>query len=374
MAPLSLSPAPLDDAMLPVSLKNNHADIADRIAIMRIQEETTYRIKDYRTHPRSKSSSTTTSTSTTSKPVDAECRIKMCEWCFQVVDFCKFRRETVTIGMSFLDRYVTTPTGRSALQNRKEYQLAAMTALYIAIKLHEPLEMETSLLADLSRGCYTEMEFVGMEQQMLQAIHWRVNGPTCFGFLAHFMALLPRAVPTTVAQALLEYARYQTELAVAEQALLIWKPSELALAAVLNALEGLDVRLLSTRTRTKFLKYLERYSEMSVAKMEPVQSQLSYLVAQVASREFSSLDPERVVQQWQDHQPDLTTSDKHSSKSSKSSKKESSSFSKQRSPVSVMDEPNSTASTTTTTTTKSSRSSHHSRSSSTRSSRSLAVN
>jgi hypothetical protein len=143
----------------------------------------------------------------------------MCEWCYQVVDFCKFRRETVAIGMSYLDRYLCTPTGRAALCNRKLYQLAAMTSLYIAIKLHEPLEMETSLLADLSRGRYTELEFVDMKAKMLQAIHWRVNGPTCLAFAAHFLALLPSAVPPQVSTALLDYARFELELAVAEQSL-----------------------------------------------------------------------------------------------------------------------------------------------------------
>ena len=281
MAPLSLHPSPLEDALLP---KMDRSEIVDRLAILRIQEETTYRIKDYITdsapHRRR-----------ASKPVDSDCRIKMAEWCYQVVDFCKFRRETVSIGMSYLDRYLCSPKGRSALCNRKEYQLAAMTALYIAIKLHEPLEMETSLLADLSRGCYKEMEFVEMEQMMLQAIKWRVNGPTTLAFVAHFLAFLPTAVHREAAEAIMDYARFQTELAVAEQALVFVKPSEVALAAVLNAVEGMDPQILPVKVQGKFFRYIEQYAEMMVADVEKTQAKLSMLLSGLLATEYEDIEP-----------------------------------------------------------------------------------
>lgn len=283
MAPLSLDPSPLEDALLP---KMDRSEIVDRIAVLRIQEVTTYRVKDYiaDSAPYRKRSS---------KPVDSDCRIKMSEWCYQVVDFCKFRRETVAIGMSYLDRYLCSPKGRSALCNRKEYQLAAMTALYIAIKLHEPLEMETSLLADLSRGCYKEMEFVEMEQLMLTAIKWRVNGPTCLAFVAHFLALLPSAVHPDVAEAIMDYARFQTEVAVAEQSLVCIKPSEVALAAVLNAVEGMDPSVFPLKAQSKFFRYIERYAEMRVAHVEKTQAKLSMLLAALLRSEVDEeeLDP-----------------------------------------------------------------------------------
>mmetsp|Transcript_4317 Transcript_4317/g.11842 ORF Transcript_4317/g.11842 Transcript_4317/m.11842 type:complete len:376 (-) Transcript_4317:214-1341(-) len=361
MAPLQLTPTVLEDAMLP---KMDHGDVADRLAILRIQEATTYHIRDYITDsaPYRKRAS---------KPVDADCRIKMCEWCFQVVDFCKFRRETVTMGMSYLDRYLCTPQGRTALCNRKEYQLAAMTALYIAIKLHEPLEMETSLLADLSRGCYTEMEFVEMEQVMLQAIQWRVNGPTCLAFLAHFLALLPSSISQRVAEALMEHSRFQTEIAVAEQTFCFLRPSELALASVLNAMEGMDTALFPTKSRAKFIRYIERYSEMVVSKVEKVQSKLSYLLATMMSLEYNRIDPQ-VFQDWQERRqqesnkdgnnnhhhhdnhnnnngdgrqkPERSSSfrklkkDKSFRNSSKKHSSKEATSSKQKSPISVMDE------------------------------------
>jgi hypothetical protein len=258
------------------------ADVADHIAIMKIQEETTYHVKDYL-------ADSAGIRKNASKPVDADCRVKMCEWCYQVVDFCKFRRETVGIGMSYLDRYLCTPKGRDALCNRKEYQLAAMTALYIAIKIHEPLEMETSLLADLSRGCYTEMEFVGMEQTMLQTLRWRVNGPTPLGFVQYFIALLPETVHPAVGEIIMDYARYQTELAVSEHTFVGIKPSEIALAAVLNGLEGIDSTLLPLKVQGKFVRRIERFSEMVVDDVELIQANLSMLLVGLLSGDFSDI-------------------------------------------------------------------------------------
>lgn len=280
MPTLSLTPTALEDPYLPDDMAV--AEIADRIAIMQIQEETTYFVRDYLAETKSMRKMA-------SKPVDEDCRIKMCEWCFQVVDFCKFRRETVVIGMSYLDRYLCTPKGKSALCHRKEYQLAAMTALYIAIKLHEPLEMETSLLADLSRGCYNEMEFVHMEQAMLQALKWRVNGPTPLGFVQHFVALLPTTVKKPVVDAIFDYARFQTEMSVSDHELVGVKPSEIALAAVLNAVEGLDEKLLPLKTQAKFYRNIEKFSEVSVAGVDYVQAKLSLLMASQITDDFEEI-------------------------------------------------------------------------------------
>jgi Cyclin, N-terminal domain/Cyclin, C-terminal domain len=268
MPVLSLSPTSLDDAMPP---EMDTIDVSERIAVMRMQEETQYHVHDYLAESAPMRKLAT-------KPVDEDCRVRMCEWCYQVVDFCKFRRETVGIGMSYLDRYLCTAQGLEALCNRKVYQLTAMTALYVAIKIHEPLEMETSLLADLSRGCYTEMEFVGMEQSILTALHFRVNGPTPLGFVQHIMALIPRSVHPTVATLLMDYARYQTELAVSEQAFVDVRPSVIALAAVLNAMEGMDTNLLPMKVQAKFLRNIERYTNLATDSVEAIQSKLSLLL------------------------------------------------------------------------------------------------
>lgn len=234
------------------------SDVADRLTVMRRQEETTYRCDDYLENRRPAAGDASPSSSVSvppasAKPVDAECRVKMCEWCYQVTDFCKFKRETVGIGMTYLDRYLATPSGRTALSNRKQYQLVAMTSLYVAIKLYEPLEMETSLLSELSRGCYTETEISETESSILESLRWRVHGPTPLGFVLHFFALLPESVAVSVRTALEDFARYQTELAVAEYAFVTKNPSTIAMASLLNAVDAIGTEHLSEDDRREFL-------------------------------------------------------------------------------------------------------------------------
>lgn len=280
MPSLSLSTTSLEDALL---TRVDTTEVSDRLKVMRRQEETTYRCYDYLL-------SNEDLLRHSSKPVDEDCRVKMCEWCYQVVDFCKFRRETVGIGMSYLDRYLSTRKGKKALSNRKEYQLSAMTTLYIAIKLHEPLEMETSLLADLSRGCYTEMEFVAMEEIILDALEWRVSGPTALGFMQLFLALVPDSVHFSVRSAVMDYARYQSELSVAEHFFVDCLPSEIAFASILNAMEGMATNLLPLKAQSKFIRAVERYSGISGDQVECIQGNLSLLLVSLISHDSKILD------------------------------------------------------------------------------------
>lgn len=187
--------------------------------------------------------------------------------------------------MSYLDRYLCTPRGRPSLLKRKEYQLAAMTALYIAIKLHEPLEMETSLLADLSRGCYTEMEFVAMEQVMLAALQWKMNGPTTLQFAQHYMTFLPETVSESVMEAVFDYTRYQIELAVADQSFVPLRMSDVGLAAVLNAMEGIDTKLLPLKVQSKFVRSVERRCAVVMEDVVIIQAKLSLLLVNMLATE-----------------------------------------------------------------------------------------
>lgn len=265
---LTLETTSIEYAILPDHVKD---DVPDRIAVMLVQEENEYSCFDYL-------AANEAIRRKAAKPVDEDCRVKMCEWCYQVVDFCKFRRETVGIGMSYLDRYMCSKKGKKALGDRKEYQLVAMTCLYLAIKLHEPLEMETSLLADLSRGCYTEMEFADMEKKILEAIEWRVSGPTPLAFVLHYISFLPDIISSSVVEAIFDYARYQTELAIGDHYFVKAKPSVVGMAALLNALEGMDSMLVPDRIVNRLVATVVMYTDMDLDVVEDLQMRLSTIM------------------------------------------------------------------------------------------------
>lgn len=210
--------------------------------------------------------------------------------------------------MSYLDRYMCSNKGKKALGDRKEYQLVAMTCLYIAIKLHEPLEMETSLLADLSRGCYTEMEFASMEQSILEAIDWRVSGPTPLAFVLHYLAFLPDVVPSTVVEAIFDYARYQTELGIADHSFVRSKPSVVGMAALLNAMEGMDKALLPQRFQHLLIRTIVVYTSIDLDEVEKIQIRLSNVIYSLLD-ETDAQKHERLLENSDDDSDDSDDDD-----------------------------------------------------------------
>jgi len=174
--------------------------------------------------------------------VDPECRSKMASWCYQVVDFCKFRRETVEIAMNFLDRYLTTPAGMAALVDRKAYQLAAMTSLYTAVKIHEPEAMDPKLVSNLSRGTYSPEQIETMEASLLAALQWKLNPPTALSFARLFLDLIPSDMLNEgIRQTAYEITKYQTELSVSEYEMVGVRSSTIALCSLMNSFESVNM-------------------------------------------------------------------------------------------------------------------------------------
>ncbi len=248
--------------------------IMDRLNVMKRQEcSAFYRVDDYLLgkapnttntddHPHddltTSSSSSSNNNSGSISYIDAWCRFKMVQWFFSVVDFLHFDRGTVCIAMSYLDRFLSSKESaraRRVAEDRKEYQLAAMTALYMAIKLFEPEVIDITQLAGLSRGCYECSDFSRMECDMLFALDWHLNSPTPMLFLVHYLALLP--APTTCTKKfnlikskrkegdnneqtmsdwIFEDAKYQIELSTMHYKSITYLPSQIAAAALINSI------------------------------------------------------------------------------------------------------------------------------------------
>jgi Cyclin, N-terminal domain/Cyclin, C-terminal domain len=174
--------------------------------------------------------------------VDEDCRKKMAAWSYQVVDFCKFNRETVEIAMSYLDRFLLTASGIVALQDRSVFQLAAMTSLYTAVKIHEPEAMDPKLVSSLSRGAYAPEDIEHMEIVLLQALHWRVNPPTSLAFVREFFHLIPAGAMDEATRTMVyDITKFQTELTVSDYDFISVKASVAAYCSFMNSLESLEL-------------------------------------------------------------------------------------------------------------------------------------
>jgi Cyclin, N-terminal domain len=175
-------------------------DLLERIDVMLRQEASVYKTEDYLAPefqhklsllmtddsgdeivPLSCSGTVNSSscTSSSSGGINELWREKICEWSYQVIDHFDFSREVVSVSIHLLDRYLSTRT-----VNKKVFQLAAMTTLFLAIKLYEPGKLSMSSMIELSRGFFLVEQMAAMEVSILRYVSLNshsvsIGSPVC---------------------------------------------------------------------------------------------------------------------------------------------------------------------------------------------------
>lgn len=159
-------------------------------------------------------------------------REKICEWCYQVVDHFDYNREVVNVAMSYLDRYLSQCT-----VNRRIFQLVGMTSLYLAIKLFEGNHLHLPSLVGISRGYFHAEHILAMEETMLHALSWNLHPPTSRAFCWEMMRLVPPEITSRIRRDIGNLALFLTELSVCDYYFVTRKPSSIAIASIINAIE-----------------------------------------------------------------------------------------------------------------------------------------
>ena len=83
--------------------------------------------------------------------ITADDRMKLVDWCYDIVDHCKLSRETVASAMDMVDRFLGMPstsvhTARvsdEALVDPSKFQLLTIAALYTSIKINEKVAISS---------------------------------------------------------------------------------------------------------------------------------------------------------------------------------------------------------------------------------------
>lgn len=208
-----------------IGLSSFHMEEANEIiATMQIQEATVYRRRDYLSDDKY------------AKVVDGTWRQRIVEWMFGVVDHCSLRRDSVAIAAFYLDLCVE----RGTVESRQEFQLAAMTALQLAIKLYDSTVVKLDSMIKLGRGLFTEQDVIDMEAKMLNALKWRVHPPTPLCFLRQFLRLLPPSVSPLAQYMVAEVTRFISEISVCLYKFVDCPSSAVAYAGMLIAMERID--------------------------------------------------------------------------------------------------------------------------------------
>lgn len=185
--------------------------------------------------------------------LNEECRQAMVTWLQQVQKTLSFSSETVWIAMSYFDRYLSSGKGESGrvLQSRRKFQLAAITAFYMAVKIYEPVVLGVDLLVEVCRGAYSESDIVSMESDILVALDWRVSVFTPLDFVRHLLELLPENKGNCcISECLLEGCQKQVDGAISNLYDSCLKPSVLGVRCLAKSLAASDGIFSSSEKRT----------------------------------------------------------------------------------------------------------------------------
>eukprot|EP00567_Pseudictyota_dubia_P017532 CAMPEP_0197450942 /NCGR_PEP_ID=MMETSP1175-20131217/27134_1 /TAXON_ID=1003142 /ORGANISM="Triceratium dubium, Strain CCMP147" /LENGTH=403 /DNA_ID=CAMNT_0042983505 /DNA_START=296 /DNA_END=1507 /DNA_ORIENTATION=+ len=189
----------------------------------------------------------------------ANCRRKMCVWCYSTVDHFGLPREVASVAFSILDIFLSRCDCDLTV-----FKLAAMTCLYIAAKMssrERPLLPGT--LAALSRNEFEDHHFCSMERIILDTLEWRVNPPTAGAFVDHLVRLIP-IKDASMREAISQHAHFFAELSVLDYYFVPERSSAVALICVMNAIEGMDILTprVARAVRRGFLRDVERNAAM----------------------------------------------------------------------------------------------------------------
>ena len=184
---------------------------------------------------------------------------------------CVVDREVVSIALYYLDKSANHWIDNSpTLITKKEYQLLAVTSLYMAFKVHGETECSQSqrrklkidAFCELSRKQFDVAMIEETERYILRALNWDVNPPSALKYISTFLSLCPRwewsthHVPhASVIGGIFDVARYLAELSVCQSDFIFTcNTSTVAFTSILFAMDALQLTMpLPYAVRVNFL-------------------------------------------------------------------------------------------------------------------------
>lgn len=205
------------------------------------------------------------------RAVSVNCRRKTCEWMYGICDYFKLNREVVAIAIFYVDRYFTLAYSRNDPVTTRQFQLVALTSLFIAIKTHggtrqrdisvrgDAVEFNINFCASVSRNQFTPSEIEDCEQTLLRSLDWHVNPfvpswiiETLISYLSPSSADDDENLHDIVTH-VYDCSKYLAELSVSIPDLsMVCRPSVIAFASILYALDVIGDDKLSTRLKLEF--------------------------------------------------------------------------------------------------------------------------
>jgi len=181
-------------------------------------------------------------------------RLFMFEWMCEVADYYSYDHETVTIAISFYDRYKSTIMEP---QIKIDGDFIALVALYLAVKLNERRErfiMED--FAYLSVGRYSEDDIERGEYELLDALSWLVHPITPQAFVRYLLHFLPNSISAKQYEKILRFSYFIIEITSLHEGFVTEKSVDIACASILVAIDVYST-FFSNQEQNLFVSRLE---------------------------------------------------------------------------------------------------------------------
>jgi hypothetical protein len=191
-------------------------------------------------------------------PLNKDWRETIVSWLYSIADLFKLQ-DSVIQAASF---YIDVCVGKGIVTCSKEYQLASLTALHLAMKLYDYKLFPLSSLLDLGHNQFEERDVFLMERQMLEALDWLLHPPTANCFLYEFIKFIPEGVSSMTKEKVEETSQRIIRAALSKDECMHLRPSVLSFAALLVAIEPLD-RDVSVSQLKHFLVGAERVTGLT---------------------------------------------------------------------------------------------------------------
>lgn len=176
-------------------------------------------------------------------------RTKLVDWCYKVIDLFKLEREVVAMAMNMVDRFLsksdTCDLAYKALYDRFHFQLLTMTALYVVIKTKNMTVIGSKLFSIISCDLYSISDIEAMEWSLLQGLSWYISAPTSVQIANYILKVLSTHPAIQLQRqtwaAILNEVHYQSEHAVRDYHFVTQRPSSVAVAAIFNAIDLIEL-------------------------------------------------------------------------------------------------------------------------------------
>ena len=200
-------------------------------------------------------------------------RAILCDWLVEVHQKFKLLPQTLYISVNILDRYL-----EQVITMRDELQLVGCACLWMASKFEEIYAPEPQDFVLISDKAFKRQDLQAAEGKILNVLEFRLTVPTHYTFLTRFCFV----ANASKRQKLL--ALYCLERTLQEYAFLKYKPSLIAAASLLVALESSGLAHESMGAAPRWTSALERSSGYADASLRQCMSEIRDLIRDAEHR------------------------------------------------------------------------------------------